>query len=277
MSEAERRRSERLQIAIPIRVLVFGGRGGSFSEDTHTVEVNVAGARIALAHRVSPDDTLRMINLENFREADFRVVGATRLVGGETCEWGVECLEQGRNIWGIEFGPPPTPEGIQAGGLLYCRGCGERAFTVLSMMEVQVLDATGALQRLCARCGEFSFWACCEADIPGRETQPAESAPSAAPPKKWDGQAERRAHKRLALKLPIRIRNHRGESEVAKTENVSKGGFAVSLTMKLDAGEIVSVICPYTEGGPDLEQRAEIRRCAPSDPGKWRYGCRYVT
>ena len=277
MSGAEQRSSERLQIAIPIRVMAFGGTSGSFTEDTHTVEVNAAGARIALVHRVCPDDTLRIIDLENFREADFRVVGLIRLAGDKISEWGVECLDQRRNVWGIEFGPPLAPEGIQAGALLCCRGCGQRAFTPLSIMEAEVLEATGALQRLCSRCGEFSSWVCSETDFPAQEIQPAESAPSATPPEKWDGQAERRAHKRLAFKLPIRIRNHRGDSEVTKTENVSKGGFAVSLSMKLEVGEIVSVICPYTEGGSDLEQRAEVRRRAPSDPGRWRYGCRYVS
>jgi hypothetical protein len=144
-------------------------------------------------------------------------------------------------------------------------------------MEAEVLQAAGALQRLCSRCGEFSSWVCSETDFPAQEIQPAEGAPPATPPEKWDGQAERRAHKRLAFKLSIRIRNHKGESEVTKTENVSKGGFAVSLTMNLDVGEIVNVVCPYIEGGSDLEQRAEVRRRAPSDPGRWRYGCRYFS
>ena len=71
----EKRNTERILLTIPIRVSAFGGSDGGFSEETYTVEINRDGARIALKHRVEPGDTLRIANMENLREADFRVVG----------------------------------------------------------------------------------------------------------------------------------------------------------------------------------------------------------
>ena len=158
MSEPERRGTERLLLEVPIRVIAFGASGGGFTEDTHTVSLNRAGARIALKHRVASGDTLRIINLETFSEADFRVVGPTRLDSGEVAEWGVECTEPGRNIWGIEFAAPIGAESSHAGALLVCQGCGKQVVCVLTLMDVEILDATGVLQRLCDQCGQFSSW-----------------------------------------------------------------------------------------------------------------------
>ena len=77
--------------------------------------------------------------------------------------------------------------------------------------------------------------------------------------------------------MPVRVQNNRGEQEIGKTENVHKSGFAVCLAMKLSVGEIVRVVCPYTEGGEQLEQRAEIRLRMPlSEAGKCRHGLRYL-
>jgi hypothetical protein len=279
MNGRERRESERVMLAIPVRVLAFGGSGGDFSEDTFTIQVNRAGARIALIHRVAPGDDLRIINLENLAEADFRVVGPTRLDCGQVAEWGVECLEPGRNIWGIDFPAPIAAEHSRAGALLACQGCRREALSVLSLMELEMLEATGSLHRLCDQCGELSSWV--YADVirhPQTPTPAVEPAPAPEPQPGPDrGGIERRAHKRLPIKLPVLVRNHKGEQEISKTENVSKGGFAVCLSLMLTVGEIVRVVCPYTQDAQNLEQKAEVRRRANFTPGqRWLYGMRYV-
>jgi hypothetical protein len=103
MSSAEQRNSERLLLTIPVRVMGFDPRTGTFTEDTHTVMVNRAGALIRLRHRVAADDSIRIVNLENYAEADFRVVGLARTEAREVYQWGVECLELERNIWGASI------------------------------------------------------------------------------------------------------------------------------------------------------------------------------
>jgi hypothetical protein len=278
MCGKERRGTERLLLSIPIRVMAFGARGGDFSEDTRTVEVNRSGARIVLRRRVSPDDELRIVNLENHAEADFRVIGSTRLVDAEVAEWGVECLDPGRNIWGIDFPPPLASQPSQLGALLECRGCGKQTLCVLSFMQLDMLDSTGALQRLCDECGELASWT--YADVTRHPKDVPVPAPEAGrpPTKEPKRQIERRVHRRLALKLPIFVRTCKGEEEIAKTENISKGGVAVCLGMKLSVGEIVKVVCPFTEDGQNFEQKAEVRRRAPFVAGeRWLYGFRYLT
>jgi hypothetical protein len=240
--------------------------------------VNHAGAQIALRNTVNVGDEIRIINLESLKEADFRVAGPVRLNRGDISEWGVECLEEDRNIWGIDFPPPLEATGAEAAALLRCRGCGKEALQVLTLVEADILEQTESIQKLCDKCEQYSTWE--HADIERQAQSPLPPIEIAAPPpagQKWDGNLERRAHKRVAMKLPVQVRSHKGQEEISKTENISKGGLAVALQIMLAVGEIVTVACPFTRGGENLLQKAEVRRRTAVAPGsKWVYGLRYI-
>jgi hypothetical protein len=273
------RRTERVKLSIPIRVMCFGGSAGDFVEDTTTIMVNRDGALIALKHRVAADETLRVINLENFREADFRVVGEMRLEDAEFSGWGVECLEKERTLWDIDFPPPLDPGGSNAGALLECLGCRKQGLLVLSLVEVELLEAVGTLQKLCDKCGQLSTWTYADVTRRPKEMPPAAAQPPVSPKVgKWDGKIERRVFKRMGVKLRALVRNGRGQQEIAKTENVSKGGLALCLKMELALREFVAVICPYSGGIEEFERKAEVRYRAPHIAGQnWFYGLRYFS
>jgi len=275
----ERRNTERILLKFPIRVTAFGGSAGDFSEDTYTVEINRAGARIALKHRVAPDDTIRIVNLENLREADFRVVGPSRLEAGGLADWGVECLEADRNLWDIKFSPPLESPDNPAGALLKCGDCGAQSFCTLRDWEFGILES-GSLQRFCENCGAPTSWHHADVNLHVGEVRPPETpaVPAATiaqlPP---ETKARQRAYKRLALKLPIQVRDAKGRQEVSKTENLSKGGLAVGLGLKLEIGDVVTYFCPYSEGGQNLQQKAEVRSVVTFFIGeKWIYGLSYI-
>jgi hypothetical protein len=275
MAESDRRGSERLMLGIPIRVLCFAGSAGSFTEDTHTIRVNRAGARIALRNGVSTGDEIRIVNLENMNEADFRVAGPVRLNRGEISEWGVELLDRNRNIWGIDFPAPLEASGSEAAALLRCEGCGKEALLVLTLVEADILEENGSVQKLCEKCGQFSTWGHADIERHAQPSSPATEAPT--PALQWDGKAERRVYKRVAVKLSVLVRNHKGQEEASKTEDISKGGLAVALQILLALGEIVTVACPFTKGSENLFQKAEVRRRVTITPDtKWLYGLRYI-
>lgn len=264
-------------LEIPIRVLSFDKREGNFTEDTHTIFVNRDGALITLKNRVAPDEIVRIINLENLREADFRVVGTARLDHEDVTQWGVECLDKERTLWDIDFPPPISTGCEEAGALLECRGCGRQALRVLTLTDVGLLDSVGNLEQLCGHCGELSSWA--YADATRRPQKVPESKEISATPQrvKWDGRSERRLHKRIALKLPILVQNNAGQKEIGKTEDVSKGGISACLEIKLAVGDIISVVCPYAAAGQQIEQKAEVRRRVMVYAGeKSLYGLKYV-
>ena len=75
----------------------------------------------------------------------------------------------------------------------------------------------------------------------------------------------------------MRVENKSGQSEVRHTENMSKGGLALSIQMELEEGEIVRVMCPYAENGTNIEQRCEVRWRDPYPAGKrCYYGLRFL-
>jgi len=311
------RRTERIMLEIPIRVSSYGGIASDFTEDTRTLMVNRDGALIVLKHRVIPEDIIRIINLENLREDDFRVVGLSRQEGDKFSEWGVECLDKNRTLWEIDFPPPLDESSAEGGALLKCEVCGKESFLALSLTEIDILDSSGAIEKLCEKCGELTPWVY-GADVrvakkidppaevsregpvmvmPAREAPkevqdihyptpetplpevpPREiSAPPLIPPK-WDRKTERRIFRRLTLKLPILVRNNAGEIELGRTENISKGGIGVGLSLALALGEHITVVCPYSGAGNQIEQKAEVRRRLSLYGGhKWLYGFRYVS
>ncbi len=275
MAQDEQRRTERVQLRIPIRVVGFSEATGEFTEDTHTFVVNRAGARIALRHAVVPDDEVRIINLENYSEADFRVVGAMSPPGAEVAEWGVECTESGRNIWGIEF-PAPLPS-EEAAALLECRACRNQGLWPITLMDVEVLGSTGMVTRSCDKCLKTTYWTYAEVTRRPREFTPSDPVAPPVREVKVKEKAEKRTDKRLAMKLPILVRRQTGEEELSKTENLSKRGVAVGLAMELAPGEAVDIVCPYSRGGEKIWQKAEVRRRgALPVGGKHSYGIRYT-
>lgn len=102
-----RRRSSRLSIAIPIRVQGTFGEGRVLNETTRTLEVNRHGARIVLKNHVTPGTILQIANLASNSTAPFRTLRLDKpnSQGGDGGEWAVECLDEKRNIWGVEFPP----------------------------------------------------------------------------------------------------------------------------------------------------------------------------
>ncbi len=275
MSTAERRTSERLDIAIPIRVIGFDAFSGEFTEEAETRVVNRSGARITLTHRLRAGDAIHIINLKNHSEADFRVVGPTQ-AGGESPELGVECIDPGRNIWGIDFAVLPEVPKTDAAAVLECRNCLQHASWAVTQMEAEVLAATGQIVRPCNECGKPTYWTYADPSRRPREFGPNE--PAAPPPRVEEvlKKTEKRTEKRLGMRLAVRVRNQQGEAEISKTDDVSKKGFATTLVMDLQVGEVVYAMCPYT-GGQDIEQKAEVRRRAQFEfGGKRTYGFRYI-
>lgn len=271
----EHRRSERIRLSVPIRVIGFDEGRGRFIEDTHTIVISDTGSLIAMSHKVFPADIIRIINLENLEEADFRVVGPSIVTEAEVAEWGIESADKTRNIWGIKF-PPPLP-GDQAGALLECRACHRQEFWPATLLEVEVLERTGMIALDCEACRKPTYWIYAEME---RRPSAFALADAVAPPPRVvpiREQAERRKNKRVLLKLPIRVANCSGQTETLRTENMSKAGLAVSMQMELELGDIVTVMCPFVEGGTNIEQRCEVRWKDPYPAGKRRYyGLRYI-
>jgi hypothetical protein len=266
---ADRRRSERIRLQLPIRVVGFDEARGRFIEDSHTIVVSKTGSLIALTHKVFPADVIRVINLENMEEADFRVVGPSIVTEQEVYEWGVECAEEGRNIWGINF-PEPLPEGTAA-ALLTCRACRQEVLWPATLLEIEVLQRTGMIAMPCDVCRKPTYWTFAETERRPKEFTMADAV--APPPRVVPirERAERRGTKRVLVKLPLLVRRKDGTTDTSRTEDMSKRGFAASLALDLEEGETVQVMVPYQPQGSNISQQAKVvwKDPYPSSGRRW--------
>jgi hypothetical protein len=259
LREIERRRSERLLLTVPIRVEGVDRNGEKFSEDTRTLIINRQGARIFLKRAVTAGVTLLITNSQGRRSAKFRVVGPTQPMTGEGGEWGMECLEENANIWGIGFPPTPAKEGMCT-ALIECRKCQSAAVSHLSMVEHEVLGTSGLLLRECAVCGRATSWGYREPSLGVAGADPGLMPLSLSSPDDQRTGADRRVQNRVALQLPIRVRSYYGTEELTRTENVSRSGVCFLADRTYEVGEILLITCPYERGGHNIEVRGRVVR-----------------
>jgi hypothetical protein len=274
LREVERRRGERLLITIPIRVEGEDSVGEKFREDTRTMVVSRQGARIRLKKPTAAGAVVLVSTAGGRRQARFRVVGPTQPLTPEGGEWGIECLESNCTLWGIGFPPPRAADRVSA-ALLECRGCHAVKITPLSLVEHEVLGLSGLLVKECEACGRSTSWSYRDPSTPIPVEDETHAPPGLAPEKEKEPGLTR-AHGRVGLRLPIRVRSFRGAEEFSRSENLSRGGLCFVTDRDYEVGEVVLVTCPYEAGGQNIEVRSVVVRCQETQGmGRKRCGIRF--
>lgn len=271
--ENEQRRSPRIMFSIPVSIQGSDEKGKPFETTGRTITLNRHGARVQVSRQLKPGQTVRIVNQANESEADFRVVGPITPPLDRVGEWGVECLHVDKNIWDIYF--PATPEDSDAHVLLSCRRCNSMALQSLSLVEVEVLETAGLLTKPCVHCGDSTPWGYSQRAFTV-ETITYQNAVSEATGGFPTLASERRKSVRKPAQLPVRVRDYYGETEVAKTENISQEGFCFSSRRTYHVGQGIVVICPFDADSEKPEVRARIVRTERGSAQGWYfYGVRY--
>jgi PilZ domain len=272
-TKAEKRRSDRLMLTVPLQVHGRDLQGTEFIEDARTVTLNRHGARIQILRPLVSGQTVRVTNLVSRKHAEFRVIGPVSPRTDKGGEWGVECVDHAMNIWGIQF-PPSTSEEAESTALLECRKCHGVSLLHLSLVEVEVLETSGLLTKPCGACKRTTQWGHAERQL-AMAAPPDEAAMLAEATKAAKG-ADQRRHRRVSLQLPVLVRDYYGGVEITKSENVSKGGFCFISEKNHVVGEGVVVACPYGTSEHSIEIRAKIvRRTEIQGSTRKIYGVRY--
>lgn len=272
------RRSDRLMLTVPLTVQGKDEQGFPYQDTARTSVLNRHGARIQIGRRLTSGQIVRVVNMLNRRAADFRIIGPVAPFSEAGGEFGVECVEREANIWGIQFPPLREGETAESKALLECRQCHTVTLVPLSLVEVEVLETSGILTKQCEHCKTFTRFGYAEKQIgmgtPGDATAVAEVQAEV----EAVATNERRRHRRIALQLPVRIRDYQGGIEITKSENISKGGFCFTTEKDYQVGEGLLVVCPYNEAGQSIEVRGRVvrRRAIPGSNRKI-YGVSYDT
>ena len=101
---SNRRRSERVMLQIPVRVLTETAERVQVQEDTHTLVVNAHGALIALEAQVVAQQNVMLSNKSTQQSIDCRVVHIGSAQGGKT-QVGMEFIKPSGKFWQIDFPP----------------------------------------------------------------------------------------------------------------------------------------------------------------------------
>lgn len=97
-----RRRTSRAKMVLPVRVWGMDNLGKPFTQLAHTLDITATGARLSGFHCQLNLDEVIAIQYRH-RKARFRVAWVGRpKAGGETLV-GVQCMENEKNIWGLEL------------------------------------------------------------------------------------------------------------------------------------------------------------------------------
>lgn len=107
------RRSQRIMVAVPIRVSGRRSTGAKFVEETNTLIVNAHGALLALHENVEERQLLTLRNLATEEEIQCTVIDISVNSAGSP-EIGVEFQKASPNFWRVSFPPfdwsPRSPE-----------------------------------------------------------------------------------------------------------------------------------------------------------------------
>jgi hypothetical protein len=101
---ANRRRSQRVLMKIPVRVSGQAGPGSFFEEETHTLAVSAHGALIAVSKQVKKGQRLSLSNVQT-RAALECVVAHIGKREGEHIQVGVEFMLPNPIFWHVAFPP----------------------------------------------------------------------------------------------------------------------------------------------------------------------------
>jgi hypothetical protein len=144
-------------------------------------------------------------------------------------------------------------------------------------VEVQVLETSGIISRPCANCEVITPWGVAEKQV-AMSSPPEETGMTEEVQQRVSGGSDQRRHRRIALQLPVLLRDYYGGGEITKTENISKGGFCFVTEKTYHVGEGVVVVCPYDPRGQNIEVRGRVVRVRgiQGSPRKF-YGVRYDT
>jgi hypothetical protein len=158
MEGFETRRSCRVALSVPIRVIGIDYRGVDFTEEAQTIIVNLHGAMIRTTHQLMPDAEIRLLSHPTGQDGVFRVVSKLQNSELKFTYWGVEKMDPGRNIWGVDIPRLRPGYQIKVGVKVGCPTCSARQSLFADETLLAALYEKGGLERTCEACKTPGLW-----------------------------------------------------------------------------------------------------------------------
>ena len=253
----KKRRSDRLQVAIPLRVRGMSTETKFFDEQTSTTWLSKYGLMTRLRNLVDLETEVHVTNNTNSVGGNFRVVWVNRRASEGMYDVGLELVDTEGEIWGIHFPPfEGQPEETIASVWLECERCHSKALTTVPEAEYEHLSEGFLIARPCDHCKATTPW---EFAVEVEIIDDAEHVPTG----KRSGQKENRNKGRVPMKMKIKVtRRSYGTptDDICETENISRNGVYFLSTQIYDVGERLEVVMPFKEGDVSIPVSARVVR-----------------
>ena len=158
METFQSRRSCRVALSVPITVVGIDDRGVDFTEEALTVIVNLHGAMIRMNHQLMPDSDIRLVSHPTGQDSHFRVVSKLQIPDLKFTYWGVESMDPGRNIWGVDLPERRPGFQIKIGVKLQCPTCPAHESFYADATLLASLHERGGMERPCETCKTVGLW-----------------------------------------------------------------------------------------------------------------------
>lgn len=273
-----KRRSDRVEVAIPIRIRGMSAQHKFFDEETETRLLSQHGVMTRLQNLVELEAEVYVTSLKNNLGGTFRVTWINTRNQEGSHEVGLETVETEGDLWEVHFPPPePGEDEVIAQAWLACQRCRQRVLTPIPEAEYEFLREGFLIAKPCDRCRATTPWEFSTEETVTVEPEP-EEATSAAPeagkgPGKKPSQ-DQRGKGRAPLKMHIKvIRQKYGTTleDVCETENISRNGALFLTAQSYDVGEQIKVVLPYKEGELTIPVPARVVRQS-SVKGSFHHG-----
>ena len=158
MEELQARRSCRVALSVPIRVIGIDYRGIDFIEEAFTIVVNLHGAKIRMLHQMLPDAEIRLLSLPTGQDSVFRVVSKLQSPELEFSYWGVENMDPEKNIWGVGIPAIEAGDQLKVRVVIECPTCSAHVTLRLDEAQLAALREKGGVEWICGACRNLGFW-----------------------------------------------------------------------------------------------------------------------
>ena len=278
--DVSRRRSARVQLALPIRVRGMSTTNKFFDETTETILISKDGFMTKIKNLVELDSEVHVVSTKNDVAGNFNVVWVNTRGRDGFHHLGLQVIHAEGDMWGVHFPATQSPEDeATSQAWLECTRCHQKQLGTVPLTEMDYLDKGVLVARPCVNCKATTAWAYTEegettaaasevAPVPPETLlAPFETVfvtpPTPAPVARRPTSANDRARLRSSLKLPIKItRDIFGTPivDLCETIDVSRNGACFLTCHNYYLGETVQVILPYKEGSMNLPVLAKVIR-----------------
>ncbi len=277
MNAGDRRRTDRVSIAVPVQVSGTDATRQAFVEQARTLAISRDGATVVLNRKLVPGQKVTISRVNSNKWANARVIGQ---IGGQphAYVYGMALPPSSVNLWDILFPPLAQSEKAVLRLLLECTSCRTREVAYLNELEAEVLEANSSLSRSCKHCSEWIVWKQVLSEVPAEPNlsaaQPDSASASAA---RATRVVNKRKQVRVQLKMSACIRQPGFGEEVVFIENVSRGGLRFLSPNTYLVGSRIEVAVPFAPGAPNIFVPARIVRATRRpDKGLNEYGVTYM-